>query len=514
MLRIRVLNQEQVQDLDHATGPLEFGRGLRREVPRVVIAHAGVSRDHLRIEELPGGRVRVENLSQRNPVQVSSGTPLMTGTSQELDLPLALGIGPVRIELRCPPAHSADMQSLRTIAPPRGFGGEPDVSFRLDVLDKDPSPEQLAQWLERVLALQRDDVGPAEFYQRIARMVVELIGLDSSLVLLRDNQHWKVAAEYAARAGEEVEYSRTLAEHVFRQRRTFYEDLDAVLSEAASLQEVSAAVVSPIFGLQDEVVGLVYGTRRRGRRQNRLRPLEAQLVQLLAASASSHLARAAAIRTRVQFEQFFSPELVRELERNPGLLEGREAEVTILVSDLRGYTAISQRLGGQASCRLVRDLMECLSQRIMDHGGVIVDYAGDGILAMWNAPAVQADHAAKACRAALAMLGELPALNVQWQPIVGTPLALGIGLNSGPAQVGNTGSSRKFKYGPHGHTVNLASRVQDATKKVGVSVLLTRATRELLPPTFTTCEMGAVPMAGVAEEVAVYALQGESPHHS
>src|SRR5262249_53518498 len=156
-------------------------------------------------------------------------------------------------------------------------------------------------------------------------------------------------------------------------------------------------------------------------------------------------------------------ELARELERNPDLLEGRDQEVTILVSDLRGYTSISQRLGAATTCRLVRDMMERLSGKIAEHHGVIVDYAGDGILAMWNAPVAQPDHAARACRAALAMQAELPALNAAWQPVVGSPLVLGVGVNSGMAQVGNTGSSRKFKYGPHGHTVNLASRVQDAT---------------------------------------------------
>ena len=105
------------------------------------------------------------------------------------------------------------------------------------------------------------------------------------------------------------------------------------------------------------------------------------------------------------------------------------------------------------TCRMVRDMMERLSTQIVEHGGVIVDYAGDGILAMWNAPAPQQDHGARAARAALAMLDELPDLNAQWHDLAGVPLALGIGINTGPAMVGNTGSSRKFKYGPHGHTV-------------------------------------------------------------
>ena len=154
-------------------------------------------------------------------------------------------------------------------------------------------------------------------------------------------------------------------------------------------------------------------------------------------------------------------------------------------------------------------MMECLSERIVEHGGVIVDYAGDGIFAMWNAPARQADHAARACRAGLAMLGELPALNARWGHEAAGALALGIGINTGEALVGNTGSTRKFKYGPHGHAVNLASRVQDATKKLGLPLLITASTRERLPATLLMRRIGRVVLPGVREPVVAYELFGE-----
>ena len=242
-------------------------------------------------------------------------------------------------------------------------------------------------------------------------------------------------------------------------------------------------MASPIFGLQEDVVGVLYGVRAQQGLPSRgaIEPLEAQLVQLLAAAVGANLARSMAQRTRVQFEQFFSPDLARELERDPKLLEGRTDEVTILFSDLRGFTALSERLGAHKTCRMLRDMMERLSERIVEYGGVIVDYAGDGILAMWNAPAKQPDHAVRACRAGLAMLGELPALNARWGDEAAGSLAMGIGINTGEALVGNTGSKRKFKYGPHGHPVNLASRVQDATKKLGLPLLITASTRDRLP---------------------------------
>ena len=232
-------------------------------------------------------------------------------------------------------------------------------------------------------------------------------------------------------------------------------------------------------------------------------------MQLLAAAVGANLARSVAQRTRVQFEQFFSPDLVRELQRDAKLLEGRTDEVTVLFSDLRGFTALSERLGAHKTCHMLRDMMERLSERIVEQGGVIVDYAGDGILAMWNAPAKQPDHAVRACRAGLAMLGELPALNARWGDEAAGSLALGIGINTGEALVGNTGSTRKFKYGPHGHTVNLASRVQDATKKLGLPLLITASTRDRLPATLLTRRIGRVVLPGVREPVVAYELFGE-----
>src|SRR5262249_52505521 len=171
-----------------------------------------------------------------------------------------------------------------------------------------------------------------------------------------------------------------------------------------------------------------------------------QHVALLEEAQRTHQ-RLAAVR------QFFSPGLAERLERAPELLEGRNQEVTVLVSDLRGFSSLAERLGAQQICRLIRDMMERLSNHIVEYDGVIVDYAGDGILAMWNAPVPQEGHALQACRAALAMLSEIPALEADWRDIVGGPLVLGVGVSTGVAQVGNTGSTRKFKYGPHGHSV-------------------------------------------------------------
>jgi len=532
-LLVEVSNSQQRQRLEHAGGPLEFGRGPQQQWTRVVIDDMFVSRDQLRIEELADGQVRLENLSTRNAIELGAGTSLAPGQSREAAPPINLSVGKTTLVIgrlgtpesvgmgetlagqklagqKVGAAEILGLTGLATIGVPGPARRRARPIMDLKDADQGVALEGLTQWLEIVIELQQAPAASVQFFEQTAQALLDLVALDLGLVLIRREGSWTIVGCAVTNDRVSVHYSRTLLEHVANQRRTFYQDLDQLGSQATSLANIESAVVSPVFGLQGEVVGALYGVRMQEGLAMRggIDPLEAQLVQLLAAAAGANMARSLAARTRVQFEQFFSPELVRELERDPKLLEGRSEEVTVLFSDLRGFTVLSQRLGAEKTCRMVRDMMERLSDRIVEHGGVIVDYAGDGILAMWNAPAKQDDHAARACRAALAMLAELPALNARWgAETEGAALALGIGVNTGEVQVGNTGSTRKFKYGPHGHAVNLASRVQDATKHLGLPLLVSDSTRRQLPVGFSTRRLGQVRLPGVKDPVMLHEVR-------
>lgn len=518
MLRIYVSNKNGSSQLEHASGPLEFGREARVGRARHVIDDDYVSKDQLRIEELPGNHVRLENLSAKVPVQSTDGVTVLPKATRDLPLPALLTVGTTLIHV-CPATAGATPESaslLRTIARPGSPSGLTAAEVSASSLGEAPGPEQLVLWFETLVSVQRAAACSGAFYQEIARAVVNLIGLDSGLFLRREGSGWRAVASYAAHGSPPNSFSHTVLDRVLAERRTFYEVTEPV-NATWSLMGVATVVAAPVFDEDGRtVIGAVYGSRaqREGLPGSGIRPLHAQLVQVLAAAATAGIARmgseAEAARRHVQFEQFFSRELSAELDRDPDLLTGRDREVTVLVSDIRGFSRISERLGPRETCNLISDVLERLTARIHGEGGVVVDYAGDGIMAMWNAPVEQSDHAPRACRAALAMLGELPGLNAHWAERVGTSIALGIGINTGMALVGNIGSKQRLKYGPLGHTVNLASRVEGATKQLGVPALITGDTHARLHGSFATRRLCRVQVVGIDAPVDLHELHDEA----
>lgn len=208
-----------------------------------------------------------------------------------------------------------------------------------------------------------------------------------------------------------------------------------------------------------------------------------------------------------ELEQFFPPVVAREFRDQTDLLyQGRQAEgISVLFADIRGFSRLSGKLGPGGTVRWVNAAMEELSECVLAHDGVLVDFIGDELMAMWGAPKEQPDHAALACRAALGMLDRLAPLNDRWRGELGEEMAVGIGISSGPAQVGNTGTRRRPKYGPLGPTVNLASRVQGASKYLRADLVVAESTRRALrDEAFAVRRLGRVRVVNIAEPVELY----------
>jgi len=520
MLRLYLTTEGHLSELEHGEGPLHLGRNPT-PAPGTVsyrINDRYVSSNQMLIEPQGGGRLGLMNLSQNVPVMLADGRTIPVGEKAEISLPARLTVGQTQIVIESTNHDEGKAVPMNTVAPPLGkASGAVAVRtlgdlYRKQSFDRQlraPSAEMLAHWFETIVGVQRASVSTGDFQRDTARAIVDLVGLDCGFVLQREPDGWSVIARYTNDRGGEMSFSHSILRSVLEEKRTFFQL--AAGDTAESLKGISAVVAAPIFDESGRhVVGALYGSRvcRLGSDDPAIRPLEAQVVQVLASAVGAGMVRlqreAEIARKRVQFEQFFSPVLARALDRDPSLLEGRDRELTILFSDIRGFSRLSENLSPRATCQLIRDVMERLTLRIRKFDGVLVDYMGDGLLAMWNAPSDQPDHAMLAVRAAMAMIEELPGLSDTWRGSIGAPLGLGIGINTGAALVGNTGSELKFKYAPLGHAVNLASRVEGATKQFGVPILITESTRQRLAGEFPTRRLGKTRLLGMARPINLY----------
>jgi adenylate cyclase len=186
----------------------------------------------------------------------------------------------------------------------------------------------------------------------------------------------------------------------------------------------------------------------------------------------------------------------------------QEREVTLLFGDLRGSTDLAASLEmDPLVCEMLGHVLDCITEAVLEYSGLVVDYYGDGLMAMWNAPAEEPEHANLACRAALQMLERLPEVADDWIGVIQSHLRLGIGVHTGTVQVGNAGSTKQVKYGPRGPNVHVCSRVEAATKELGVPLVATEATVRQLSSEFAIHRVCRARMPGLREPINLYALQ-------
>ncbi len=228
-------------------------------------------------------------------------------------------------------------------------------------------------------------------------------------------------------------------------------------------------------------------------------------LKLLRARVNSSLERQ---RLREQeLAQFFTPKLARHLLRHPEILAtGRSMEVSVLFCDIVGFSRVADRIGPDQTLHWLSAVLGEMSSCVMAEDGVLVDYTGDQIMALWGAPQEQPDHADRACRCATAMTQSLAALSGRWRSVTGAETDVSIGINTGEAFVGNIGTAQKFKFGALGSVVNVASRVQSATKFVRAGVLLTGQTRAGLQSPFPARRLGSVRVNNIGAPVELHEL--------
>jgi adenylate cyclase len=530
--QIRVYENQQLVHTFDCEGAVEVGRQAegengpfrqRREAgrSRLIIAQLNepnMSRKHVLIEPVTDNRFRVTNLSSTQPLYSLEGGEVKYQTSRELAAPVVLTLGKKSLRVQPIASLAEGLQALpEAVSPPGSSILRPSSLLPFaQSTGEQMNTQAFVRWLRSVMDVLQSAASSSDFFERAAQAVVQLVGLDSGRVLLLNHGEWQIKGMRSAHlAGAEANWrpSQHVLGCVCREKRTYWELPSSASAPAASLVGVKAVVAAPILRRDGSVIGALYGERRRDSGFPAERPiteLEAMLVELLAGGVAAGLARLeqeqAALAARVQFEQFFTPELSRQLEAQPDLLKARSTEVTLLFCDIRGFSRISERLGPAGTIEWVGGVMGALTDCVRAHAGVLLDYIGDELFAMWGAPEAQPDHARLACRAALDMLGALPELNRRWGQVLGEPMELGIGINTGIAQVGNTGTHHKFKYGALGNSVNLASRVQGATKHLKTRLLITGATHARLGDSFEARRLCRVRVVNIHEPVDLYEL--------
>jgi len=223
---------------------------------------------------------------------------------------------------------------------------------------------------------------------------------------------------------------------------------------------------------------------------------------------------------RSAFGFYLSPALVEQLAKSPEklVLGGEERRMTILFSDVRGFTTISEHYKDDPAglTHLMNRFLTPFTNAIIERNGTIDKYIGDAIMAFWNAPLDDDEHEANACEAALEMLARAEALNVELKREAETnggvymPPRIGIGLNSGPCVVGNMGSDFRFNYSVLGDTVNVASRLESRTKDYRLSMVIGSRTAERAQARFATMEIDLIQVKGKKQPEAVFTVLGRA----
>jgi adenylate cyclase len=214
-------------------------------------------------------------------------------------------------------------------------------------------------------------------------------------------------------------------------------------------------------------------------------------------------------KVRSAFGHYLSPEVIRRLLVNPQLVEPRKTEITVMFSDIRGFTTISEKLDAQELALFLNAYLYDMTRIVFDTHGTLDKYIGDALMAFWGAPYEDFEHPVQACTAALVMMKRVRELQRKWAAEGKPALDIGIGLNSGAASVGNMGSSLRYGYTALGDTVNLSSRLEGLNKEYGTHIIVNESTYHATKDRgFLFRELDLIRVKGKLQPVTIYELFG------
>jgi adenylate cyclase len=212
------------------------------------------------------------------------------------------------------------------------------------------------------------------------------------------------------------------------------------------------------------------------------------------------------MRYRAQFNKYVSPDIVEELlENREGLaLGGKRRHITVLFSDVRDFTKISEENDPETIVTLLSDYLGKVTKIVFDNGGTVDKFIGDAVMAIFGAPKSYGNDAERAVRTGVEMLQLAAAMAPQWQQAIGRPLKIGVGINTGDAVVGSIGSEIRSDYTAIGDAVNTASRLEGMTKELGVPLLMSEFTAAEIKDGLEITSLGKVQVIGRATPLGVF----------
>jgi len=215
---------------------------------------------------------------------------------------------------------------------------------------------------------------------------------------------------------------------------------------------------------------------------------------------------------RAMFQKYVSPAVVNKLIQDPGQLRlgGEKRVLTVLFSDIRGFTSLSERMPPEEILKLLNQYLTAMTAVVLRNGGMLDKYVGDAVMAVFGAPLEVENHALLACRTAVEMMEELQGLQSEWTEAGKPVLDIGIGINTGEMVIGNVGSPSRMDYTVIGDHVNLASRLEGTNKEFGTHIIISGSTHEIVKGRVAVRDLGEIRVKGKETPVPVYELLGIS----
>ncbi|HEU4437793.1 MAG TPA: CHASE2 domain-containing protein [Methylomirabilota bacterium] len=289
----------------------------------------------------------------------------------------------------------------------------------------------------------------------------------------------------------------------------------AVIAGALAAWTATALRPLPAFGLvAAAVIGYLGATHAAfvwGRLWVEVVPVPLALLATYTGTVAKNFAQEQ--REKRRLSRFFSPDVVAEIvrHRDDAKLAANRRRMTVLFSDIRGFTSMSEKMPPEEVVAFLREYLTAMTQAVFDHGGTVDKYIGDAIMALYNVPFEAPDHALRAVRTALEFQERLEPLAERFAARYGGTLACGVGIHTGDAVVGTIGSEQRLEYTAIGDTINLGSRLEGLTKDFSVPIIISEATYAEVRDHVSARDLGEVTVKGKMIPVKIYAIVPGEP---